>query len=167
MSDETLSGAHLEAEEELKVYELGYLIVPTVPEEHLAGEVQKIKDVIVREKGTLVSDESPKLRTLAYTIVKHVAGRNIKCDRAFFGWIKFIMRPEGMAAIKESFDANDKILRSILVKTVKEHTMYGARQFVPKTEAAPIQTPKKVQKEELSPTSMAEIDKEIEGLVIE
>jgi len=167
MSEEVIEGARLESEEELKVYELGFHIVPAVPEEHLAGEVQKLKEVITANKGTLVSEDFPKLRTLAYTIQKHVAGRNIKCDRAYFGWVKFMMPAEGMEPVKAALDSNDHLLRYLLIKTVKESTLYGGRHFSPKTESAPIQAPKKIQKEELTQTSMAEIDKEIEGLVIE
>jgi len=167
MSDEITSGAHLEGEEELKVYELGYLLVPTVPEEHLAGEVQKLKDAIVSHKGTFVSEDAPKLRTLAYTIVKHVAGRNVKCDRAYFGWVKFVMDPGEIIALTKAVENNDKVLRHLLIKTVKESTLYGGRLMTPRGEGVPIQTPKKVQKEELTETTIAEIDKSIENLIIE
>ncbi len=167
MSEDVMSGAHLESDEELKVYELGYLIVPTVPEEHLGAEVQKLKEVITAKKGTFVSEDFPKLRTLAYTITKHVGGRNIKCDRAYFGWLKFSMPAENSELLKNDLDRNGNVLRYLHIKTVKESTLFTGRQFGSRTDAAPIQAPKKVQKEELTETSMAQIDKEIEGLVIE
>jgi ribosomal protein S6 len=30
----------------MKIYEVGYLLLPTIPEEHMAAEVQNIKAVI-------------------------------------------------------------------------------------------------------------------------
>ncbi len=167
MSDDSLSGIHLETEEDFKVYELGYHLVPTVPEELLLGEVQKIKDAIVVGQGTFVSEDSPKLKALAYPIIKHVAGANVRCDRTYFGWVKFIMRPEALGVLKDTLDRNEKILRYLLIKTVKESTLYSGRHFGPRSEGVPIQAPKKIQKEEISATTMAEIDKTIEELVIE
>ncbi len=167
MSDEVTSGAHLEQEEEPKVYELGFLIVSTVPEEHVGGEFQKIKDTVVANGGTFVSEDAPKLRPLAYTVLKHVAGRNVKYDKAYFGWVKFIMRPSSVEVFKSAIEKNQNILRHLLIMTVKESTLYTGRHFVPRGEAVPIQAPKKIQKEEMTETKIAKIDKEIEELVIE
>jgi len=77
------------------------------------------------------------------------------------------MHPSKLESLKKVIEFNTNILRFLLIKTVKESTVYSGRHFAAKGESTPIQTPKKIQKEELTATTMAEIDKSIEELIIE
>ena len=167
MSDEKKSDTHLESEEALEVYELGIHLVPTVSESEVGSEFEKLKSVLQEAKGVFVSQEVPELRPLLYPITKHTSGKNVKYSEAYFGWVKFIMPRDGVTQFQEHMKEYPRVLRHLLIKTVKENTMSGGRFMQEKTESAPIQTPKKVQKEELTTASIAEIDKEIEGLIIE
>lgn len=162
-----MSDTHLEEEVELKVYELGFHLIPTVSEAEIPVEFEKIKAGIIGIEGAVISEEVPKLRPLLYPIVKHLAGKNVKYSDAYFGWVKFMMPRTGVESLEVFLKDFPKLLRHLLIKTVKENTMSGGRFMQEKVESAPIQTPKKIQKEELTPTTIAEIDKEIESLIIE
>lgn len=111
----------------IQVYELGYHIVPTISEGDLPQEVNFLRSVIEENKGIIISEEFPKNRELSYTISKVVNGVKLKCDNAYFGWVKFEIGRDGVSAVKEAADKHPHILRFLLIKTVKENTVYGPR----------------------------------------
>jgi ribosomal protein S6 len=143
------------------VYEVGFHIVPAVSPENLPKEVDAIKAILGKSGATIISEEFPKLRNLAYTIVKAIGPARHRYDTAYFGWIKYEAQPETAADIKKALDADEKILRYITVKTVRENTIYGPKVLPQeKDEAAPVEKTEK----EVAPLQ-EEIDKSIEKLV--
>ncbi len=117
------------------VYEVGYHIVPAVSPEKLPAEVDAIKAVLAGNNATIISEEAPKLRTLAYQMVKAIGPARHKYDTAYFGWIKFEAAPEAAIEVKKAMDANEKVLRYLLIKTVAENTLYGDK-VLPQEKAA-------------------------------
>ncbi len=116
MTDEHQS----EQESALRVYEVGYLVLPSVPEEHIPEFTNNLKGVILREGGAVISEGEPLIRPLAYEMVKPLGTRNERYKSAYFGWVKFEVSPQGALEIKKSLDAMESLLRFILVKTVRE-----------------------------------------------
>jgi ribosomal protein S6 len=57
-------------EKKSKVYELGYLLAPSIAEEQVAGEVQNIKSVLDKFEAITITEDFPKLRPLAYMMAK-------------------------------------------------------------------------------------------------
>ena len=119
--------------DKLTVYEVGFHIATTLPEEKLPAEVTAIKDVLEKAGVEFIAEEYPKQVPLAYTIVKKTQSGTMKFDDAYFGWIKFEVSSEKIAEIKSELDANSNIVRFIIVKTVRENTM-PVKVFAPKTE---------------------------------
>lgn len=154
-----------------RIYELGYHIVSSIPEEKLPAEVTVIKDLLESNGAVFISEEFPKLRHLSYTMTKVVGAKHLKFDTAYFGWMKFEMAPESVLAIKKVLDRNDNVIRFLIIKTVRESTLVVAKApSYGKTEEKPIpgidgkdekDTPVK------SPVSEAELDKTIDALVVE
>lgn len=120
------------------VYEVGFHIVPAVSPEKLPAEVDAIKALLDGNKATIISEEFPKLINLAYTMVKVVGPVRSKYDTAYFGWIKFEANTEAALEIKKAFDANEKVLRYLLIKTVAENTLYGAKVLPPEEKVAEV-----------------------------
>ncbi len=58
-------------------------------------------------------------------------------DTAYFGWIKFEAAPEAALEIKKAMDANEKVLRYLLIKTARENTLYGDK-VLPQEKAAEV-----------------------------
>ena len=105
---------------------------------------------------------------LAYTFVKKENSKNAKYDSAFFGWVKYEGVGEQAEAIKEVVEANNNVLRYLIVKTIRENIIRGGEKKV-----APVadKKPRKTLREDPSKesekgeVSEAELDKTIDELV--
>jgi len=153
-----------------KIYEVGYHIVSSVSEENIPSEVEKIKSYLAKEKAVILSEEMPKLRPLAYSIKKAIGGSYKVFDKAYFGFIKFELGEEAdIKTIDSSMKNNESVLRYIIIKTVRENTMYSPKITVFSDKDAKI---KKVFKEDKvikgeKTATIEEIDKSIDALVSE
>lgn len=152
--------------ERTQVYEVGFHLVPSLPEEKLAGEFATIKDVIEKNGGMFISDDFPKLIPLAYEMTKVVEARHDKFTKAYFGWIKFDLDPAMIKNVKEALDASPVILRYLIIKTVRENTLIGNMLKI-REKSAEIAADKKIETAEALPVNEAEIDKQIDSLVTE
>jgi ribosomal protein S6 len=152
---------------ETEIYEVGYHIMPSVPEEKLPLEVSAILSAIVSKNGgVIISSDAPAKIELAYTMAKKVGATRHKCDEAYFGWFKFEMSPDNINALKAFLDAQDNVLRFLLIKTVRENTLVGAKLLAAEMTASdPKEEVKAEGKAVKSPVSEAELDKTIDELV--
>ena len=150
-----------------QVYELGYHIVSTIAEENLSKEVEILKAIILKDGGSLISEGEPKLINLAYSMDKSVADIKKKFNTAYFGWIKFETSQSLMPEIKKAVDQNPNILRYLLIKTVRENTMFVPKLNVRSGEKEPTKVKKSIKTDETKATSLEELDKTIEELVVE
>ena len=114
----------MEETKSMRVYELGFLIVPTVGDEHLPSEVTALKDKITSCGGVFIAEEFPRFIELAYRMEKNIANRKEKFTHAYFGWVKFELDRAKIADVKSKIDVLKNILRYIIVKTVTENTMH-------------------------------------------
>ncbi len=152
---------------EEKIYEVGYHLLSSIAEENVEKEVEKIKQILSAEKATIILEESAKLRPLAYSIKKGFGGVYKTYDQSYFGFIKFELPEESKVEdIDKKLKANDNVLRFILIKTVRENTMYSPKLSVFTDKDAKIKTITKNEKDSIeAPASIEEMDKSIEALV--
>ncbi|MEK7635132.1 MAG: 30S ribosomal protein S6 [Patescibacteria group bacterium] len=153
--------------DDVQVYEVGFHILPTVPEEKLPELVLKIKDSITQNGGEIISDDFPKMRVLAYEIKKRVETKYSTFNKAYFGWVKFEILPVFVAKLKTEMETNPDVLRFIIIKTVRENTMHSPKApMVMKTGATEeVKIPEFVPTEKVE-ISEADIDKSIDELLI-
>lgn len=142
-------------EKESKIYEVGYLISPLVPEDKLDGEISVLRDAVEKKQGLIVSEERARMQRLAYNIIKPHAGN---FESAWFGWIKFMAAPEAVSEIKSHFDKNQNLVRFLIINSSKEDTAKRAprRTTGRKTFVAP---------EVKTEIKTEEVDKKLEELV--
>jgi ribosomal protein S6 len=147
-----------------RVYELGYLLAPTISEEDLPMVFGNLKELVSSLDGMHISDENPKMIPLAYAMVKVVANIRHKFNTAYFGWMKFAMDSDKVLELKKKLDLDGNIIRFLILKTVKENTI-AAKRFG----RGEIRRRPKVSKNEDSeivvPINKEEIDKEIDAMV--
>lgn len=152
-----------------KIYEVGYHIISSVSEENVPAQVEKIKSYLAKEKAIIISEEAPKLRPLAYSIKKAFEGSYKVFDKAYFGFFKFELGEEGdVRNIDLAMKKDESILRYIVIKTVRENTMYSPKITVFSDKEAKIKTfreDKPVKGEKTA--TIEEIDKSIDALVSE
>ena len=155
--------------EDMKVYELGLNLVSSLSEEQVPGQFADIKSHLEKQGAVFISEDMPKLRQLAYTMTKNAQGKNQKHDKAYFGWIKFELEGEKVNELKVWLERHESVLRHIIVKTVKENTLYSHKVSAPKAET------KKDDKEEVASVIEAPaeviaadeaLDKTIDDLVV-
>ena len=125
-----------EKADDIEVYELSYLFLPSLSQEQVQSKVASIKGVLTLAGGLIISDEDPVLIDLSYQMIKVVGTNRHKVDTGYFGWVKFEIAKEGMEVIKKSLDANDEIIRYLIIKTVRENTLLNGKMMFRKEEKA-------------------------------
>ena len=143
-----------------RLYEVGYLLMPLIPEDKLADEVNVLRSHIESAGGLITTEEQPKTRHLGYDIRQRgIVSKKLRFEEAYFGWMRFQASGTEVLAITDAFDKNDKILRSLIIKPVKDVPRVPRMNIVskPKTEA--------IKKDKKSTMSDTELDKEIDQLL--
>jgi ribosomal protein S6 len=145
------------------IYEVGYIMIPSIPEENLGGEVTGLKDSLTESGASFVADEYPKMLELAYEMSRSIANKKQKFSYGYFGWVKFECTTTNAKIIKEFLDKNEKLVRYLMIKTVRESTMSTKRAYGKTDGAKRRSTPRT---EETLPINEEVIDKEIDALVV-
>jgi ribosomal protein S6 len=124
--------------EDLQVYELGYLLLPSIAEGEVASVEAKIKEAVAAALGQELASEAPEKIDLAYSMTKVVGASRYVVNEAYIGWVKFEAEPSQMPALKEKVAKMDEVVRSLLVKAPREttFTFAQAREALLEKEAA-------------------------------
>lgn len=149
------------------IYEVGYLIIPTVGEDTLAPEVSKLKETLAGVDAKVIGDEYPALIALQYEMTKRIDTKNVRFEQAYFGWIKFEAEGNTIEKIKKALDLNKSLLRYLIVSTVRENTLSSkksASALLSSKSARVISLPKE---EIIAPIDEVAVDQEIDRLVEE
>lgn len=153
-----------EESDSASVYEIGYILTPTISEENLPNEVTRLKDFLLNHNVTFISEDFPKMIELAYEMQRSVENKKQKFFNGYFGWIKFEVEKEETKSIKETLDKDEKIIRYLFIKTSRENTMSSKRSYS-RGDSSKRSFSQKT--EETVPINEEVLDKEIEALVAE
>jgi ribosomal protein S6 len=147
------------------VYEVGFHIVPTVPEDGVAAVVEKVRQAL--GSAEIISEQFPKKIVLAYTVERANVGKRDKYNDAYFGFIKFALEREAIPAFEISLRGMRDVLRFLLIETVREEITQAPRRAVFASDRLEGETIKKpeAEAEKTGPVSDADIDKSIDALV--
>jgi len=115
------------SKEGVQVYELGYLLLPSIPEENLSLAAEKIKGLISKVKGSEIESEVPQKIKLSYTMEKMVGAVRYVADDAYIGWIKFEAAPEAIEGLRNEMVLQGEVLRFLLIKATRETTFTFAK----------------------------------------
>lgn len=153
----------------LRVYEIGYLVSPSVKEEDVEGLVSGIRQEIEKASGSFIAEGAPSLSRLAYAIDAREGGKHVDFDRAYFGWLKFEAPVEAAKTLEEMLRLNASIIRHIVFRTVREETRAHLKapqlREVRRTDTIK-STPHRTE-EAAAPVSEAELDKALEDITKE
>ena len=120
---------------ESKVYEISYLLVPSLPEEKVGEQAAAFSALLAKHSASVIDEEAPSLISLAYEMDKSQGGgSHQRFDKGYFGWIKFSCLSSSIEEIRKAFEQNPNALRVLAVATLKEKTYLGKRA---KSEAKP------------------------------
>ncbi len=106
---------------ETTVYEVGFLLVPLLPETELEAKVEElIKAKITAASGAVISTVAPRLLPLAYPMAKAVENKKTVYQDAFFGAVKFSLSPEALADLHLKWQTAPEIIRHLIIKVKPE-----------------------------------------------
>ena len=111
----------------MQVYELGYLILPSIAEDALSGVVDKIRALVNEAGGKEIDSEAPFKQPLSYSMSKTIGASRYVLTDAYLGWIKFEVEPSKIAAVKAGVEKIAEILRFLLIKAPRETTFTFAK----------------------------------------
>jgi len=168
MPDEELNlkndGLERKNDKDDKVYELGYLLVPTIAGEETPAVYGNLKELVISLRGDVITDEMPKMITLSYPMSKVISSARHKFNTAYFGWIKFIMDSDKILELKKRLDLDQNFIRFLILKTVKENTI-AAKRFIRGEIGYRKPAMKRNENETVVPINKEEVDKEIDALI--
>jgi len=102
------------------VYELGYLLVPTLTDKEVSDTVALLEKAISDNGGSVTTKGDVHFIDLAYEMVKKIKSKNNKFDQAHFGWTKFTADADTSAKLEKTIKGIDDVLRVIVLKTVED-----------------------------------------------
>ncbi|MCI5051285.1 MAG: 30S ribosomal protein S6 [Candidatus Pacebacteria bacterium] len=114
---------------EPRVYELGYLLMPSVNEGDLGNERDALVALITKHKGIVISEGQPALIDLAYEMTKVINNKKHTYTQAYFGWIKFDVTPDVVEALTEEVESGASLIRSIMIKTERENLLTSDQPY--------------------------------------
>ncbi|MBI2630686.1 30S ribosomal protein S6 [Candidatus Nomurabacteria bacterium] len=163
-NNEIKDGNEIEKDANSRVYELAYLLVPTLSEEDVPVSYGNLKEMVSSFGGAVISNEMPKMIPLAYSMAKVISNLRNKFNTAYFGWIKFMMDSDKVLELKKKLDLDITVIRFLILKTVKENTIAAKRFVRPDMHRKP-KFAKEGTDEPAVPINKEEIDKEIDAMV--
>ena len=162
---------------ETRVYEVSYLIVPSVVQEKLQDKVEVLRGVITSAKGSIIAEGEPKFRELAYDMTATVANKKTTYHDGYFGWIKFEADTQATKDIHTALEANNDLIRFMLIKTVREDACAIVSEILAKEtedkfrkergKDAPLKVVKEVPAAAAPEASKEEIDETIDKLLVD
>jgi ribosomal protein S6 len=168
-----LDSAHMvtnikeQKDESTQVYEVGYHVISSIPEEEVGAHVAQVHDMIEKAGGVIIGEEFPKTMELAYPMVKVAQNQRKTYTSAYFGWVKFEGPTASAPKVKKDLDQDEKILRFIIVKTVRENTMIPKKVALQAGRRDDDESPRERSKpapEKEKPMTEEELDKTIDEL---
>ncbi|HVU75325.1 MAG TPA: 30S ribosomal protein S6 [Candidatus Paceibacterota bacterium] len=152
----------------LRIYEVGYHIIPTVDEGSLEQIVSSIRSKIEQAGGSFIAEGAPAQIKLAYPMEAREGDKRVEHDRAYFGWVKFEAPTTIAKTLESELQADAKILRSIVFQTVREETRAKMKaptlREVKRTDTIKA-TPRAA--EEAAPVSEEDLDKALQDITTE
>ncbi|MEK7599075.1 MAG: 30S ribosomal protein S6 [Patescibacteria group bacterium] len=136
----------MDKESDPKLYELSFLA--KAADEPTALEcAASVNAAIEKERGIIASQNQPIRKILSYPVKKET--------EAWFGWIKFMAKPEAVAGIEKTLKDCKPVIRLTVVQTGKDGFMERPRR------RRRLIRPATPQKE----TNIEEIDKKLEEML--
>ncbi len=152
----------------IRIYEVGYHIIPTVAEDAVEKIVGTFRSTIESNGGSFIAEGAPALMKLAYDMEAREGDRKVRHDRSFFGWIKFEAAPAAAEALNEALRTDPQILRHIVFQTVREDTRAKMRApMIREVKTVAKQPAPRRVEEESAPVSEEDLDKALSDITTE
>lgn len=162
-----------DGDQDVQIYELSYWILPTIAEDDILTNVERIRSVVEKGDAKIIVEGPPQYKDIAYEMSITIDNQKKAFKKGYFGWLKFECLPKEIEAITEAMSADADIIRHLIVDNTREGT--SAYQAMPAdmqdstTEDKKIDGKSKKEEKPKEPVEIdeKEIDESIEKLVID
>jgi ribosomal protein S6 len=117
-----------------RVYEISFIFDNKLDENAALEKANALKQSIAAQGGSFISEEAPYMRELAYEMIRVVNNVNVRFNEGYFGWIKFEMDGTKVKEFEKGIKLDEQVVRYLVVKTVRDNTVYTKRAPVIKAE---------------------------------
>lgn len=117
-----------------RVYEISFIFDNKLDEGTALGKAEQLKQSIATLGGSFISEEAPYMRELAYEMIRVQNNVNVRFNEGYFGWIKFEMDADKVKEFEKAIKLDEQVVRYLVVKTVRDNTVYTKRAPVIKAE---------------------------------
>lgn len=107
--------ANIDTNENTSVYEIGYLLAPTIPEDEVGEVEDKLHQKITDHGGDVVASQSPEMRELSYEIEVSSEGEQRQFSRGQFGWVQFTLATDSVEEVESTFIKENDVIRHLLI----------------------------------------------------
>ena len=118
-----------------RVYEISFIFDNKLDEGTALEKSNALKQSIATLGGSFISEETPYMRELAYEMIRVVNNVNVRFNEGYFGWIKFELDGEKVKEFEKAIKLDEEVIRYLVVKTVRDNTVYTKRAPVVKAES--------------------------------
>src|SRR5581483_4060927 len=145
------------------VYEVGFHLVPSIPEDALAGAFDKVKAML--GGAEVIAEGFAAKMTLAYAIERAAQGKREKFTSAYFGWVRFAAEEaSAIPAIEAALRAEPSVLRCLLIHSTREIETKAPRAVFSSDRLEGETIKKMTEAESKGEVSEAQLEKSIEAL---
>lgn len=155
-------------EKNMKIYEVGYLVIPLLDETAVQSLAASLKSGLTALGATITEEGAPKMTSLAYTLSRRIGEKKFDFAEGYFGSFRYDAMPETAAAIKELFDREEKLLRTLIVSLDRNALLAEKKQAEARAKRALEKAAETAEAGEAGATPVegeAAIDKEIDNLL--
>lgn len=110
----------VEEEINARVYEISYILVPTMSETQAIEKINSLKASIAALGGSFISEESPYMRDLSYEMLRVIKNINNRFDTGYFGWVKYEISAEIISKIDKSLRLDEDVVRYLIIKADRD-----------------------------------------------
>lgn len=103
-----------------RVYEISYILVPTMSETEAEAKAESLKKSIADTGASFISEETPYIRDLAYEMIRVIKNANNRFVTGYFGWVKFELDSQSLEKIEKSLKLDEDIVRFLIVKADRD-----------------------------------------------
>lgn len=102
------------------IYEVSYLLDTSLSEDDARSKHSEFKAFLTDRSGEVIAEGEPESRKLAYLMTVRRDSKRKDHTRGYFGWIKFALTPEGVQEVESMLKADSSVIRSLVIKTIRE-----------------------------------------------
>lgn len=108
-----------EAERPQKVYEISMILLPSFDDNTALEKLSQIKQSVAGI-SSFISEETPFIRSIAYTMTRVIKNVNTRFNEGYYTWIKLEVNSANISKIDSILKQDEDIIRYMILESNRE-----------------------------------------------